>query len=259
MANIQNLYRYPIKGLSAEPMNSVQLHAGAGFPLDRKFALTNGSWTFEGEHYEPRPKTDFLALVKYERMAQLKCQYHHDNSMVSVADPTGAVNTYVLTDEDSRAALARFVGFFIGRDSLDGDPALVQTEGISFTDISVKSKAMMNSISLINLTSVEALGDALGARLNPLRFRANLYYRGHRPWEELDWLGREIKIGNATVKVNMRTRRCAATNVDPETGHRDLGIPQALLKNYRHGDLGIYAEVTSGEEISLGDELQLLD
>jgi hypothetical protein len=46
---------------------------------------------------------------------------------------------------------------------------------------------------------------------------------------------------------------------DPETGNRDLGIPQALLKNYRHGDLGIYAEVTSDEEISLGDELRLLD
>jgi len=29
-----------------------------------------------------------------------------------------------------------------------------------------------------------------------LRFRANLYFSGGRPWAEFDWIGQEIQIGH---------------------------------------------------------------
>ena len=56
--------------------------------------------------------------------------------------------------------------------------------------------------------------------------------------------GREIAIGaSARLKVVKRIQRCAATDVDPDTGIRDLTIPKTLLENFDHTDCGVYAEV----------------
>ena len=49
--------------------------------------------------------------------------------------------------------------------------------------------------------------------------------------------------------------RCAATNVDPDTGIRDLAIPDALQRAYGHADCGIYAEVVTPGEIAVGDRV----
>ena len=76
-----------------------------------------------------------------------------------------------------------------------------------------------------------------------LRFRGNLYVAGWPAWHEFDLLGRELAIGGARLKVVKRIQRCAATEVDPDTGIRDVAVPRTLLDNFGHADCGIYAEV----------------
>jgi uncharacterized protein YcbX len=61
----------------------------------------------------------------------------------------------------------------------------------------------------------------------------------------------------ARLKVVKRIKRCAATNVDPDTGFRDLEVPQALTRHLGHGDCGIYAEVVKGGEIAQGDNIEI--
>ena len=51
--------------------------------------------------------------------------------------------------------------------------------------------------------------------------------------------------------------RCAATNVDPDTGIRDLEVPQALTRHLGHSDCGIYAEIVKGGEIAQGDNIEI--
>ena len=58
------------------------------------------------------------------------------------------------------------------------------------------------------------------------------------------------------LKVTKRIERCAATNVDPATGIRDLQIPKSLMEAYGHFDCGIYAEVLSGGSLALDDSLE---
>jgi len=58
--------------------------------------------------------------------------------------------------------------------------------------------------------------------------------------------------------VVKRTVRCAATNVDPDTGARDLEVPKTLLRQLGHADCGIYAEVVEGGEIAPGDQIEIL-
>jgi hypothetical protein len=113
-------------------------------------------------------------------------------------------------------------------------------------------------VSIINLESVAAVEDMVGAPVHPLRFRANLYVEGWPAWSELDLVGREIAVGrSARLKVVKRIERCAATNVDPDTGIRDLAVPQALMQNLRHTDCGVYGEVIAGGSITERDEVEI--
>jgi uncharacterized protein YcbX len=98
--------------------------------------------------------------------------------------------------------------------------------------------------------------DVIGAAIDPLRFRGNVYVTGWPAWRELDLIGQVIAIGSdARLKVVKRIVRCAATNVDPETGIRDLAIPEALQRAYGHADCGIYAEVVTPGEIAAADRM----
>jgi uncharacterized protein YcbX len=82
-------------------------------------------------------------------------------------------------------------------------------------------------VSILNLASVAALEAVIGAPVDPLRFRANLYVAGWPAWHEFDLIDREIAVGPAVrLKGLKRIERCAATNVDPVTGTRDMTIPQ---------------------------------
>jgi uncharacterized protein YcbX len=89
--------------------------------------------------------------------------------------------------------------------------------------------------------------------VDPLRFRGNLYVSGWPAWREFELLGEEIAVGPARLKVVRRTKRCAATNVEPDTGIRDLNIPKTLMETFGHADCGVYTEVVGGGEIAVGD------
>jgi uncharacterized protein YcbX len=120
--------------------------------------------------------------------------------------------------------------------------------GFSFSDVARKV------VSIINLGSVAAVENLVGAAVNPLRFRGNVYVTGWPAWHEFDLLEREIAIGtSARLKIVKRIVRCAATNVDPDTGIRDLSIPDTLMRNFGHADCGVYGEVVEAGEIAVGD------
>jgi uncharacterized protein YcbX len=135
---------------------------------------------------------------------------------------------------------------------LRGPPKVLSApEGFRFTD------SRRGYVSLINLASVRALEKVVGAPVDPLRFRGNIHIDDLAPWAELDLVGQVLTTASGVrLKVTKRIERCAATNVDPETGIRDLQIPKSLLETYGHIDCGIYAEVLSGGNIAVGDSLE---
>ena len=91
--------------------------------------------------------------------------------------------------------------------------------------------------------------------IDPLRFRANIYIDGAKPWEEFDWVGSEIRIGGTVFAVDRKNGRCGATNVNPATGRRDLDIPSSLRAAFGHKNLGVYLIVRDGGQIAVGDSV----
>ena len=254
---IDSLYRYPVKGLSPEALPSVDVETGRSFAFDRLYAITDGSFVFDEANPIPMPKTHFLMLARFERLALLKTKFDPDTHHLEVVTPD-SLYTFPLREADGRKALAVFLMQFLA-EPLRGEAEVVQAEGHQFTDISVHSPALMRSISLINLATLRDLSDHVTQHLDPRRFRANVYFDDATPWSELDWVGKTLKSGNVLLRVVRRTRRCPATSVDLERGVHDLNIPRSILGYRGHGDCGIYAEVLTPGHLQPGAKMSLLD
>ncbi len=247
-AKIESLYRYPVKGLSPEPVTRATLKAGDYFPGDRLFAVENGPSGFDPAAPQHQSKIKFLMLMHNERLATLRTRYEDATSTLTIEqDGRSAVRADLATKE-GRLAVEAFFRRFMPTE-LRGPPKLLQAEGHSFSNVPAKV------VSVINLASVAAIGTAIGAPVHPLRFRANLYVEGWPAWHKFDLLEREIAIGGARLKVTKRTLRCPATEVDPDTGVRDLAIPKTLMQTYGHADCGVYAQVIAGGEVAVGDAI----
>jgi uncharacterized protein YcbX len=244
----QAVYRYPVKGLSPEPLKRVTLRPGETLPFDRAYAIENGPSGFTPERPEHLPKQQFLMLMRNERLARLRTAFDDaTHSLTIVSDGQEAARGDLRTAE-GRAAIERFFARY-SADELRGPPKVLSAQGHSFSDVPRKV------VSIINLASVAALETAIGAPVHPLRFRANLYVTGWPAWHEFDLLEKTLIVGTARLKVVKRIVRCAATNVDPDTGVRDLSIPAALAKTFGHIECGVYADVVTGGEIAVGDEV----
>jgi len=129
-------------------------------------------------------------------------------------------------------------------------PRLVRSRGGHFMD------KPENLVSLINLATLRSLEEQWGYEIDPLRFRANVYIDGAKPWEEFDWVGSDIRLGEAVFTVDRRNGRCGATNVNPVTGRRDLDIPGSLRAAFGHKDLGVYLTTRVGGGVKLGDVVE---
>ena len=246
---IHAIYRYPVKGLSPEPLERTELAVHETLPGDRLYAIENGPSGFDPAAPRHQPKQRYLMLMRNERLARLRTRFDHANHTLAIeAQGREAVRGDLRTPE-GRTAIERFFAVFCA-DELRGAPKVLHAPGFSFSDVAHKV------VSIINLASVAAVEGAVGRPVHPLRFRANVYVTGWPAWHEFDLVGREIAVGKrARLKIIKPIVRCAATNVDPDTGMRDLSIPDTLLRSFGHADCGIYGEVVEAGDIARGDDL----
>ena len=244
--HVHCLYRYPVKGLTPEALQSVELQPGATLPFDRAFAIENGPGRFDPANPRHLPKISFLMLMRDERLATLQTQFDDAAETLTIKRDGKQVARGNLSTTIGRQMIEQFLGAYM-KTSLLGPPKVVVAEGHSFSDVAAKC------LHIVNLASLRELERAVGKPVDPLRFRANVYLEGLPAWEEFNWLKKEIGLGSARLSVFKRTVRCDATNVDPATAQRDMAIPQVLLRTFGHQDFGVYAKVVMGGRVAPGD------
>jgi uncharacterized protein YcbX len=249
VATIRAIYRYPVKGLSAEALAIAALMPGDTLAGDRRYAIENGPSGFDPAAPAYLPKQRFLMLMKNERLARLDTHFDDVAHVLTIYENGREIVRGDLNTAAGCAAIEAFFSEFCA-DELRGPPKVLTATGHSFSDVARKV------VSIINLASVAAIEGIVGRPVDPLRFRGNLYADGWPAWREFDLLGQEIAIGpQASAKVVKRITRCAATNVEPGTGIRDLDIPPTLLRHLGHADCGVYIEVVGGGAITVGDTI----
>jgi uncharacterized protein YcbX len=248
MPRIDAIYRYPVKGLSPEPLASVTLAAGETIPYDRAYAIENGPSGFDPAAPKTLPKILFLMLMRNETLAALDTHFDDATSMLTIRRAGVIAVEGNLASAEGRRAIEAFFDDY-SADDLRGPATILHAPGFSFSDTPKKV------LSLINLETVRTIGREMGAEVHPLRFRGNLHVEGMAAWDELALVGRMVAVGDVTFEVTKRIERCAATNVDPLTARRDLTIPVSLQRAYGHADCGVYLRVVAGGSIRVGDQI----
>ncbi len=253
---VQSLYRYPVKGLTPEPLDQATLTPGRCIPWDRAFALAQGEAKLDPTHPAWISKTNFMCLARNAKAALLHTSFDEAASTLTIVPPGGGNLTASPFTATGRATLTSFLTAFLGEETRYGTngqaPQFHYFPQHSFCDHKTQV------VSLIGLGSLHALEDAVGAPRDPRRFRANIYIDDIAPWAEFSWLDREIQIGGARLLVQERIDRCAATMVNPDTGVRDANPVKELQQHFGHVDLGIFAEIVAGGDIRPGDAIQIL-
>jgi uncharacterized protein len=254
---IAELYRYPVKGLSAEQLDRVALTVGECLPHDRRFAIALGTTEFDPAHPQWLAKTHFIMLMRDESLARLATRLDTQTGVLTIAEAERVLLQAPLTEANGRRELAMFFDDFLGG-TVAGPLHVVEASGHAFGDARPKPNSATDKyVSLINLASIRDLEAKLGRVVEPIRFRANVYFDGLPAWDEMAWQKEEqhLTVGGARLRAIAPITRCAATEVNPLTAERDIKMVAELLRHYGHNIMGIYAEVIGPGNIAVGDRI----
>jgi uncharacterized protein len=247
---ISGLYRYPVKGLSPEPLHEANLVQDGHFPGDRLFVIENGPSGFDPAAAEHLPKIRFLMLMRNARLAKLKSRFDDATGVLTLSQGGSVVTSGDLSTEKGREGIAQFMARWCTDEMRGPAKVLSAPPGYRFMD------SRSGFVSLIDLASVSAIASAASrAQLDPLRFRANIYVTGLGAWGEFNLIGQRVTLGEAELEITKRIDRCAATDVDPSTGMRDMQMVELLEQNFGHHDCGVYARVVRSGRVATGDVL----
>jgi uncharacterized protein YcbX len=113
-------------------------------------------------------------------------------------------------------------------------------------------------LSLITTQTVGGIGTLAGAELTPNRFRPNLLIDASRDdgFPEDGWVGAVLRIGDFSMRVDQRDKRCVMINVDPVTTERDPSILKTAGRE-RETCLGVYGTTVEPGRVAVGDAVWL--
>ncbi len=250
---ISALNTFPVKGMSVQTHESIQVSAAENLPFDRSWAIEAGARKFDAAAPAYLPKTAFTQLMSYEKLAGLETgmDISGGNPVLTINRNGRQVARGDLSTPVGRQIIEQFMAAYM-KDELRGNPRVVHATGHHFTDVPAKF------ISILNLASVRDIERVVGKPLDPLRFRANIHIDGAEAWEEFSWLSKTLNVdGTPAFRVAERIQRCAATSVNPQTAERDLNLPRTLMSAFRHDDCGIYVSATADFVLKTGQQVTL--
>ena len=198
---ISSIYRYPVKGLSPERLSRTTLSPGRCVPEDRRFAVAQASTRFDPAQPEWLPKRCFAMLMRDETLARLDTRFDPASGELTIAEKGQVALRACITEPEGSRAVGDFIGDFLG-DTVERPLRIVEAPGHAFADSRRKPDATTDQyVSLINLRSIAALEEAMGTSIDPLRFRANIYFDSAPAWDELGWIGSTVALGRVRLRV----------------------------------------------------------
>lgn len=246
---VTGLWRYPVKGLGGERLLEAALTPEHGMTDDRRFALKPEGSKYDADYPRWKPKSEFLQMARDPGLVRVHAGWDREAGQLTfIGDHgRGARVTANPSTDGGRARLEDFLRHeTVGTDRRPGE-VLIERPGIIFSDVG------RPVISIISLATILALERVIAKPIDPRRFRGNIVIATDMAWLEMAWIGHEITIGAARLKVVEPIGRCKATTLDPRTGISDVQIPQLLRQHFGHNKCGVYAEVLSAGIVRTGD------
>ncbi len=250
MTTLSAIHRHPVKALGAEALDVVRLEAGRTLPGDRVWALAHERSAFDFDAPAWARCSTFLRGATFPSLMAVTTEgapggpitFRHPDRPDLTADPA---------TPEGEAAVIAWTDPLIP-EARPRPTRLAAAPGRGMTDQRSQWLSVLSDASLADLSA------RMGLRLDRRRFRGNLWLEGAEPWAEADWIGRELRIGDARLRVTEPIGRCSATMADPDTGRRDVDTLAALRTAFGHENFGVFAEVMEGAEIATGAPAEVL-
>jgi MOSC domain-containing protein len=224
MASVVEVWRYPVKSMAGERLGSCAVRE-KGLEGDRRWALVDGSTNRAGK---------LLTIRQDEHLMTYRARFA--GRTVEVVTPRGEVQGL---DDRIMSHLAA---------ETSRPLTLRELEGANFDD---------SPVLIVNLATVAAFGVQAGMPVDHRRFRANFYFDGLAPEEEIAWLGRRVQVGQAELEVVKRCDRCVVITRDPETTITTPALLRVLTET-QETCMGMYCQVTRPGRVAVGDPVHVV-
>src|SRR5436190_23003597 len=127
-ATVAAIYRYPVKGLSAERLDRVPLISSECLPHDRRFAIARGSTLFDLQRPEWLSKIHFIMLMRDEKLAQLQTRFDAESGVLTIAEDGRVLLREPIAETGGCRQVAEFFADFLGG-GVDGPLNAVEARG----------------------------------------------------------------------------------------------------------------------------------
>ena len=250
---IKSIHYFPVKSVSFQNIETSNIKKNLGMVNDRIFAFSRGIDSNKSKLLEKDPNqrklNNFLTLKNSPALN--KYNFFYKNEKLTLTYQEKELVTISPDNEEERLLLTNKLTEL--ESSLSKPIILLKNKDFPFYDTSHSNK-IFNSMSLVNLKSVDDFQSKINQKVEFERFRANFYVEGIDAWEERNWIDKIIKINNVSFKVEKNIPRCVAINLKPKTD-TTINLLKSLKDQYNHFDMGIYLSALDDGDINVGDKV----
>ena len=257
---ISSINYCPVKSVSFQSVEKCQIKKNIGIINDRVFAFAKDLEEEQARLFEKNPEerkgkwNKVLTLKNSPTLNKYNFILKDEKLTFSLKDKE--ILTIDINQLGEREALSNKISEL--EDSLKQPIILMKNDEFPFFDTSISKKVdFVNSVSLLNIQSINDFQKRIDRKIETLIFRGNICIDGIEPWKEREWIGKVIKINEVSFKVEKNIPRCVAINLKPQTDDNSFNLLQSLKKTYNHFEMGIYLTALDNGEINIGNTINL--
>ena len=259
-AKITSINYCPVKSVSFQSVKNCKIKKNIGIIGDRIFAFAKDLNTEQARLFEKSPEerkgkwNKILTLKNSPALNKYNFIFEDEKLTLTLKDKE--ILSIDINQSSDREALSNQISEL--ESSLKQPITLMKNDDFPFFDTSISKKVdFVNSVSLLNIESINDFEKKVNKKIESSIFRGNICVDGIEPWKEREWIGKTIKINNVSFKVEKNIPRCVAINLKPQSDDNSFNLLQLLKKNDNHFDMGIYLTALDDGEINIGKELIL--
>ena len=255
--SISSIYFCPVKSLSFSSLDSCSVKKNLGILNDRIFSFSRNIDLSKAKTIETNPKerklNNFLTLKNTPILNKYNFSYNNKNYLQLTFNGENIFSISLNNEFEVAKLESKIIEI---SNSLIKSTFFLKNENYPFFD-TTHSEKVSNSISLINLNSIDDFQKRINQRVEFERFRGNFYVKGINPWEERNWIDKVIKINKVHFKVESHIKRCSVINLKPKSDDGKINLPYLLKKNYNHIDMGLYLTALEDGNVNIDDIIEL--
>ena len=259
-ATISSINYCPVKSVSFQTIENCEIKKDIGIVSDRIFAFAKDLDKEQAKLFEKSPddrkgKWNKVLTLKNSPVLN-KYNFIFKDEKLTLTLKDKEILTIDINQSEQREELSNKISEL--ENSLKQPITLMKNHEFPFFDTSISNKVnFVNSVSLLNIQSINDFREKIDRNVESSIFRGNICIDGIEPWKEREWIGKIIKINNVSFKVEKNIPRCVAINLKPQTDDNTFNLLQLLKKTYNHFEMGIYLTALNDGKINIGDTINI--